>query len=93
MQGVLAPAIELWSFKSPGGLSSPHFESVSFILTLSQVGLRQHLTSPRKFELIVAREIACMLTSSSSNGSNKGVARILDVDNHNIWKALGRWVQ
>jgi len=36
MQGVLTPAIELWSFKSPGGLPSPHFGSVNVILTLYQ---------------------------------------------------------
>jgi hypothetical protein len=35
-QGVLTPAIELRSFRSPGGLPSPHFGSVSFILTLFQ---------------------------------------------------------
>jgi hypothetical protein len=34
MSGVLAPAIELWSFRSPRGLPSPNFENVSFILTL-----------------------------------------------------------
>jgi hypothetical protein len=32
----LTPAIEVWSFGNLGGLSSPHFRSVSFILTLSQ---------------------------------------------------------
>jgi hypothetical protein len=36
MWGVLTPAIELWKFKSPKGLPSPHFGSVSLILTLSQ---------------------------------------------------------
>ncbi len=36
MWGVLTPAIDLWSFGSPGGLPSPNFGSVSFILTLSQ---------------------------------------------------------
>jgi hypothetical protein len=35
-RGVLTPAIELWSFKSPEGLPSPHFGSVSVILTLFQ---------------------------------------------------------
>jgi hypothetical protein len=35
-QGVLTPAIELWNFGSPGGLPSPHFSSVSVILTLFQ---------------------------------------------------------
>ncbi len=34
-----------------------------------------------------------MLASSSSNGSNKNVARVLGVDNHNIWNALGGRVQ
>jgi hypothetical protein len=33
-RGVLTPAIELKSFRSPGGLPSPHFMSVNFILTL-----------------------------------------------------------
>jgi hypothetical protein len=33
-----------------------------------------------------------MLASSSSNGSSRGVARILGVDKLNIWKALGRRV-
>jgi hypothetical protein len=32
-QGVLTPAIELWVFRSPGGLSSPIFGSVSGDLT------------------------------------------------------------
>jgi hypothetical protein len=36
MRGVLTPVVQLWSFGSPGGLLSPHFESVSVILTLFQ---------------------------------------------------------
>jgi hypothetical protein len=36
MRGVLTPAIELWNFESHEGLPSPHFESVSLILTFSQ---------------------------------------------------------
>jgi hypothetical protein len=32
--GVLTPAIELWSFGSPGGLQVPTFGSASFIFTL-----------------------------------------------------------
>jgi hypothetical protein len=35
-QGVLTPTIELWKFKSPGGLPSLHFGSVSVILTFLQ---------------------------------------------------------
>jgi hypothetical protein len=34
MQSVLTLIIELWKFRSPGGLPSPNFGSVSFILTL-----------------------------------------------------------
>ncbi len=36
MQGVLTPAIELWSFESPGRLPSPHFGSEGVILSLFQ---------------------------------------------------------
>jgi hypothetical protein len=36
MRGVLTLAFELWTFKSPVGLPSPHFGNVSLILTLSQ---------------------------------------------------------
>jgi hypothetical protein len=36
MQGVLIHAIQVWSFGSLGGLPSPHFGSVSVILTLFQ---------------------------------------------------------
>jgi len=35
MWGVLTPAIELWVFRSPGGLQDPTFGRVSFIFTLS----------------------------------------------------------
>jgi len=35
-RGVLTPTIELWNFGRPGGLPSPHFGSVSVILTLFQ---------------------------------------------------------
>jgi hypothetical protein len=38
-QGVLTPAIEFWVFRSFGGLPSPHFGSVSVILTLLQSGV------------------------------------------------------
>jgi hypothetical protein len=36
MQSVLTPEIELWSFRSPGGLPSPHFGSERVILSLFQ---------------------------------------------------------
>jgi hypothetical protein len=38
-QGVFTLAIELWFFGSPRGLPSPHFGSVSVILTLPQSGV------------------------------------------------------
>jgi hypothetical protein len=43
MRGVLTPIIELWSFESPNGLPSPHFGSVSLILTLSQSRVATYL--------------------------------------------------
>jgi hypothetical protein len=55
-----------------------------------KAGITKHLTSLRKFDLVVVKEIMCMLASGSSNGSNRSVARILGVDKCNIRKALGR---
>jgi hypothetical protein len=60
------------------------------ILSNMKVEITTHLTSPRKSDLVVAKKIMCMLTFGSSNGSSRGVARILDVDKCNIRKALGR---
>jgi len=39
IQGVLASAVELYTFGSPRGLQIPNFGSVSFILTLGQSGV------------------------------------------------------
>jgi hypothetical protein len=36
----------------------------------------KHLKGQRKFDLVVAKEIVCMLASSSSNGSTRGVAKV-----------------
>jgi hypothetical protein len=38
-RGVLTPIIELWIFRSPRGLPSPHFGNVNVILTLFQNGV------------------------------------------------------
>ncbi len=38
-RGVLTPAIEFWIFRSPKGLPSPRFGSVSVILTLLPSGV------------------------------------------------------
>jgi hypothetical protein len=62
------------------------------ILSNMNAWITKHLTGPRKSNLVTIKEFVCMLEFSSSNGSNKGVVRILDVDKRNIWKALGRWV-
>ncbi len=37
-------------------------------------------TKLNKFDLVVVKKIVCMLASGSSNGSSRGVARILGVD-------------
>jgi hypothetical protein len=58
-----------------------------------KVGITEHLTSPRKSDLVVSKEIVCMLASGSSNGNNGRVVRILGANKHNIQKALGRRVQ
>ncbi len=54
------------------------------ILSKMKVGITQHLKGQRKFDLVVTKKILCMLASSSSNGNNKCVARVLGVDKHNI---------
>jgi hypothetical protein len=63
------------------------------ILSNMKTGITKHLKGQRKSDLVISREIVCILTSSSSNGNSKGVTRVLGVDKHNIRKALGRGVQ
>jgi hypothetical protein len=63
------------------------------IFSNMKVGITEHLTSPRKSNLVISKEIMYMLASNSSNGNSRGVARILGVDKRNIRKALGRQVQ
>jgi hypothetical protein len=47
-QGVLTLAIELRAFRSPEGLPSPHFGSVSVILTFLQCGVATNKNSKFK---------------------------------------------
>jgi hypothetical protein len=54
------------------------------ILSNMRVGTIEHLRGQRKFDLVVAKKIVCMLTSSSTNGSNMCVTRVLGVDKCNI---------
>jgi hypothetical protein len=70
-----------------------HVKQNHDILSNMKAGITKHLKGQRKFNLVVAREIVCMLASSSSNGSNKDVVRVLGVDKCNIRKALGKQVQ
>jgi hypothetical protein len=51
-------------------------------------GITSHLVGPKQIQLVVAKDIVCMLGSGSSIGSSKGVAKVLGVDKRNMRKAL-----
>jgi len=63
------------------------------ILLNMKARIIEHLTSPRKFNLIIVKKIVCMLASGLSNCSSRGVARILGVDKPNIRNVLERRIQ
>jgi hypothetical protein len=46
------------------------------ILSNMKARITKRLTCQRKFDLIVVKEIVCMLAFGSSNGSSRGVVRI-----------------
>jgi hypothetical protein len=50
--------------------------------------MKFRITSPKQTQLIVAKDIVCMVASSSSIGSNRGVAKVLGVGKKNIRKVL-----
>jgi hypothetical protein len=52
--------------------------------------ITRHLVGQKKFDLVVVKDIVCMLAFRSSNGCNKGVAKVLGVDKRNIQKGMGR---
>jgi hypothetical protein len=51
-------------------------------------GITSHLVGPKYTQLVATKDIVCMLGSSSSIGSSKGVAKVLGVDKRNIRKPL-----
>jgi hypothetical protein len=52
--------------------------------------ITKHSIGQKKFDLVVVKDIVCMLAFRSSNGSSKGVAKVLGVDKRNIQKGMGR---
>jgi len=50
----------------------------------------EHLVGQKKFDLIIAKDIVCMLASGSTNSNNKVVAKVLSVDKHNVRRDMGR---
>jgi hypothetical protein len=44
----------------------------------------EHLVGQKKFDLILAKDIVCMLAFGSTNSSNKVVAKVLGVDKQNV---------
>jgi hypothetical protein len=63
------------------------------VLSNMKIKITKHLVGQKKFDLVVVKDIVCMLTSRSSNGNSKGVAKLLGVDKGNIQKGMGRGVQ
>ena len=56
------------------------------------LGMTSHLTGVRPLQLLMAKAIVCILASSQSLGSSRGLARALGVDRKNIKKAIMRRV-
>jgi hypothetical protein len=63
------------------------------VLSNMKARITKHLTGQKKFDLVVVKDIVCMLAFGSSNGSNRGVAKVLGVNKCNIWKGMGRQIQ
>jgi hypothetical protein len=63
------------------------------ILNNMKFGITNHLVGPKKTQLVVAKNIICMLASGSLIGSSRNVVKVLGVDKRNIRKALERCVQ
>ncbi len=60
------------------------------VLSNMKARITKHLVGQRKFDLIVVKDIVCMLAFGSSNGSNRGVAKVLGVNKCNIQRGMGR---
>jgi hypothetical protein len=50
----------------------------------------KHLVGQKKSDLVLPKDIVCMLAFGSTNSSNKVVAKVLGVDKHNVQKDTGR---
>jgi hypothetical protein len=55
--------------------------------------ITKHLVGQKKFDLVVVKDIVYMLTFGSSNGSNRGAAKVLGVNKCNIRRGMGRQMQ
>jgi hypothetical protein len=51
-------------------------------------GITSHLVGPKKTQLVVAKNIVCMLAFGSSIDNYRNVIKVLGVDKRNIRKAL-----
>lgn len=52
--------------------------------------ITHHLTSAKQFQLVVAKDVMCMLAPNASIGSSTGIAKVLEVDKQNNTCALER---
>jgi hypothetical protein len=60
------------------------------VLSNMKSGITHYLTSAKQFQLVVAKEVVCMLAYNASIGSSRGVVKVLEVDKQNIRRALER---
>jgi hypothetical protein len=60
------------------------------VLSNMKARIIEHLVGQKKSDLVVVKDIMCMLASMSSNGNSKGVTKVLGVDKHTMQKGMGR---
>ncbi len=60
------------------------------VLSNMMARITKHLIGQKKFDLVVVKDIVCMLAFGSSNVNNKGVAKVLNVNKHKIRRGMGR---
>lgn len=63
------------------------------VLSNMKARITKHLIGQKKFDLVVVKDIVCMLAFGSSNDKNKGVTKVLGVNKHNIQRGMGRQMQ
>jgi hypothetical protein len=74
-------------------LDMQHVKYSHDVVSNMKSSIIEHLANQQKSQLVVAMETICMLASSSSIASNKGVTKLLSVDKCNIRKALKKLIQ